>query len=127
MKIMVVDDSVTMRRIIVVNLKKAGYNDIVEAESGRQALGMLRSPGASGGFPDVMLLDWNMPEMTGIELLKAVKSDDTLRHLPIIMVTTESEKERVLMALQSGAMGYLVKPITPDSFQKQVVERLPKK
>ena len=127
MKIMVVDDSVTMRRIIVVNLKKAGYSDILEAESGKQALDQLRSPASIGGVPDVMLLDWNMPEMNGIDLLKTIKADESLKALPVIMVTTESEKERVLLALQTGAMGYLVKPITPESFQKQVIERLPKK
>ena len=126
MKIMVVDDSLTMRRIIVVNLKKAGYENIIEADDGKSALKQLMELQISGGLPTVILLDWNMPEMNGIDLLKLLKADAKLKSIPVIMVTTEAEKERVMYALQCGAMGYLVKPITPDSFQKQVVERLPK-
>lgn len=126
MKIMVVDDSITMRRIIVVNLKKMGYSDIIEADNGKIALQMLRNPLSMGGLPNVILLDWNMPEMSGIDLLKLLKEDSFLRAIPVIMVTTESEKEKVVLAIQTGASGYLVKPITPESFQKQVVDKLPK-
>jgi two-component system, chemotaxis family, chemotaxis protein CheY len=120
MKIMVVDDSMTMRRIVIMNLKKGGYEDIIEAEHGKQAHDML----LAGTRPDVILLDWNMPEMNGMELLQTIKKDDKLKSIPVIMVTTEAEKERVLQAVQAGAMGYLVKPLTPESFQKQVIDKL---
>lgn len=122
MKIMVVDDSLTMRRIVILNLKKAGYTDIIEAENGRVALDMLYS--SLEGMPDVILLDWNMPEMSGLEFLKTVKADAKLKSIPVIMVTTESEKKCVVEAASEGAVGYLVKPLTAESFQKNVVEKL---
>jgi two-component system chemotaxis response regulator CheY len=126
MRIMVVDDSTTMRRIVVMNLKKAGYSNIVEAENGRMALDLLEAS-PDGGKPDVILLDWNMPEMSGMDFLKAVKVDAKHKDIPVIMVTTEAEKERVMAAIAAGASGYLVKPLTPESFQKQVIERLQNK
>ena len=124
MKIMVVDDSLTMRRIVILNLKKTGYSDIIEAENGRVALDMLCS--SLEGMPDVILLDWNMPEMSGLEFLKTVKADAKLKSIPVIMVTTESEQKCVVEAVSEGAVGYLVKPLTAKSFQKNVVEKLNK-
>ena len=124
MKIMVVDDSITMRRIVILNLKKAGYENIIEAENGRVALGMLYA--ANDDKPDLILLDWNMPEMSGLEFLKEVKSDAKLKEIPVIMVTTEAERERVMEAVKYGASGYLVKPPTPDKFQEQVIAKLNK-
>ncbi len=123
MKIMIVDDSITMRRIEALNLKKAGYTDIVEAEDGKDALNILATV---HGLPDVILLDWNMPEMSGIEVLRKIKSDPALKEIDVIMVTTEAEKERVLEALKNGASGYLVKPLTPGKFRSQVIEKIKK-
>ncbi len=122
MKIMVVDDSITMRRIVILNLKKAGYEDVIEAENGRVALGILYAE--KSGRPDIILLDWNMPEMTGIDFLREIKYDKKLKHIPVIMVTTESERENVMEALKYGASGYLVKPLTPDKFKEQVIDKL---
>ena len=124
MKVMIVDDSVTLRRIVVLNLKKAGYTDIIEAENGRVALDMLVP--SSENMPDVILLDWNMPVMSGLEFLKTVKADVKLKNIPVIMVTIESESKYVAEAISEGAIGYLVKPLTAESFQKNVVERLNK-
>ena len=124
MKVMIVDDSVTLRRIVVLNLKKAGYTDIIEAENGRVALDMLVP--SSENMPDVILLDWNMPVMSGLEFLKTVKADVKLNNIPVIMVTIESESKYVAEAISEGAIGYLVKPLTAESFQKNVVERLNK-
>lgn len=124
MKIMVVDDSITMRRIVILNLKKAGYEDIVEAENGRVALGILLA--AKSDMPDLILLDWNMPEMSGIEFLKEIKVDVKLKNIPVIMVTTEAERECVMEAVKCGASGYLIKPLTPAKFQEQVIEKLNK-
>ena len=124
MKIMVVDDSITMRRIVILNLKKAGYEDVIEAENGRVALGILYA--AKGDLPDVVLLDWNMPEMSGIDFLKEIKSDAKLKNIPVIMVTTEAERECVMEAVKFGASGYLVKPLTPSKFQEQVIAKLGK-
>ena len=124
MKVMVIDDSVTMVRIIVLNLKKAGYTDVIVAENGRVALDMLGP--SSENIPDVILLDLNMPVMGGLEFLKTVKADDTLKSIPVIMVTIESEMKYVMEAIVEGAVGYLIKPFTAESFQKYVVKKLNK-
>jgi two-component system chemotaxis response regulator CheY len=120
MKIMIVDDSLTMRRIIIMNLKKAGYTDVVEAENGLMAFNLLDS----GVKPDLILLDWNMPEMTGMDFLKMLKSSEKYKHISVTMVTTEAEKEKVVEAIETGASGYLIKPLSPESFHKHVVERI---
>ena len=122
MKIMVIDDSVTLRRIVILNLNKAGYTDIIEAEDGSIALDMLES--SSENIPDVILLDWNMPVMNGLQFLKAIKADEKLKNIPVIMVTIEAEKKYVNEAISEGAIGYLIKPLTAESFQKNVVEKL---
>ncbi len=123
MKIMIVDDSITMRRIEVLALKKAGYTDVMEAENGADAFDKLATTPV---LPEVILLDWNMPGMSGIEVLRKIKADRALKKIAVIMVTTEAEKERVLEALKSGASGYLVKPLTPRKFMSQVIEKLGK-
>jgi two-component system chemotaxis response regulator CheY len=102
-----------MRRIIVTVLKKAGVNDVVEVANGQEALDMLSKETDIG----IVLLDWNMPVMTGIETLKRIRSTD--KQLPVVMITTESEKERVVEALKAGANDYLLKPFNPkDIFDK---------
>jgi len=120
MKIFVVDDSLTMRRIIINNLKKANYTNTVEATDGEDALKQLND----GLKVDLILLDWNMPKMNGLDFLKTVKADENFKSTPVIMVTTESEKPQVMLALKEGAAGYLVKPISPEAFKKQVIEKI---
>ncbi|MGL5990428.1 MAG: chemotaxis response regulator CheY [Plesiomonas sp.] len=106
-KILIVDDFSTMRRIIKNLLRDLGFNNTHEADDGTSALPMLRS----GGF-DFVVTDWNMPGMQGIDLLKVIRSDDDLRHLPVLMVTAEAKREQIIEAAQAGVNGYIVKPFT---------------
>jgi len=115
-KALIVDDSQIMRRIIVSVLKKAGVNDISEVSNGQEALDALKQDKDIG----LVLLDWNMPVMTGIETLKHIRT--TNKQLPVVMVTTESEKERVVEAIKAGANDYMLKPFNPDD----VLEKLRK-
>lgn len=115
MKILLVDDSTTMRRIQKNTLEKLGHSDIVEAGDGVEAIAKLQA----GGF-DLVLMDWNMPNMTGIEALKKIKGDPALKAVPVIMVTSESEKSRILEAIQSGAANYLVKPFQAETLAEKI-------
>lgn len=122
MRILVVDDFPTMRRIVRTLLKELGYNNIEEAEDGAIALGKLRS----GGF-DFVVSDWNMPNMDGLEMLKSIRADAALSALPVLMVTAEAKKENVIAAAQAGANGYVVKPFTAatlDEKLNKVLEKL---
>ena len=109
MKILVVDDFSTMRRIIKNLLRDLGFNNTDEADDGLTALPMLKT-----GKYDLLVTDWNMPGMQGIDLLKAVRadSDDTLKNIPVLMVTAEQKKEQIIEAAQAGVNGYIVKPFT---------------
>lgn len=107
LKFLVVDDFATMRRIVRNLLKGLGFSNIEEAEDGAQALEMLQA----GRF-DFVVCDWNMPNMSGIELLAAVRADPNLKMLPVLMVTAESKKESIIEAAQAGASGYIIKPFT---------------
>ncbi len=125
MKIMVVDDFSTMRRIVKNILKQLGYDNIEEAEDGAQALAKLKK----GGF-GFMVSDWNMPNMDGLELLKAVRKDPELKDLPVLMVTAEAEKNMVVTAIQAGVNNYVVKPFTAEVFKEKmdrIFEKLGKK
>jgi two-component system chemotaxis response regulator CheY len=115
MKIMVVDDFSTMRRIVKNVLKQLGYENIEEAEDGAQALAKLKAGGY--GF---MVSDWNMPNMDGLDLLKAVRKDPDLKNLPILMVTAEAEKDKVVAAIQAGVNNYVVKPFTAEVFKEKM-------
>ena len=106
-KFLIVDDFATMRRIIRNLLKELGFSNVDEAEDGVNALAKLRSDRF-----DFVVSDWNMPNMTGIELLRAIRADDQLKHLPVLMVTAEAKKENILAAAQAGASGYVLKPFT---------------
>ena len=114
-RILVVDDSTTMRRIVIRILKDMGFTDIEEADNGRTALDMLREKNY-----DLAIADWTMPLMTGIELLKAVKSDDRLKDTPFIMVTAEGQKHNILEAVRSQVDQYVVKPFPPDLLTRKV-------
>ena len=115
LKFLVVDDFSTMRRIVRNLLKELGYGNVEEAEDGVIALQRLKS----GGIQFV-ITDWNMPNMTGIELLKAIRADATLKHLPVLMITAEAKKENIIEAAQSGASGYIVKPFTAAVLEEKM-------
>lgn len=115
MKILVVDDFSTMRRIIKNLLRDLGFTNTDEADDGNTALPMLQS-----GKYDFLVTDWNMPGMTGIELLKAVRNDSSLVNLPVLMVTAESKREQIIEAAQAGVNGYVVKPFTAATLQEKI-------
>ena len=115
LKFLVVDDFSTMRRIVRNLLKELGFTNVEEAEDGNIALQKLRG----GGF-DFIVSDWNMPNMTGIELLKEVRQDPSLKHLPLLMVTAEAKKENIIEAAQAGASGYIVKPFTAATLDEKL-------
>jgi two-component system chemotaxis response regulator CheY len=115
LKFLVVDDFSTMRRIVRNLLKELGFTKVDEAEDGVVALHKLRA----GGF-DFVISDWNMPNMTGIELLRALRGDPALEHLPVLMVTAEARKENIIEAAQAGASGYIVKPFTAATLDEKL-------
>ena len=122
MKILVVDDFSTMRRIIKNLLKDLGFSNIQEADDGSTALPMLQQ----GDF-DFVVTDWNMPGMQGIDLLRAIRADDSLKHLQVLMVTAEAKKEQIVAAAQAGVNGYVVKPFTAATLKEKlekIFERL---
>ena len=114
-KFLVVDDFSTMRRIIRNLLKELGFNNVEEAEDGVQALNTLR-----GGSFQFVISDWNMPNMTGIDLLRSIRADATLKHIPVLMVTAEAKKENIISAAQAGASGYVVKPFTAATLDEKL-------
>ena len=114
-RILIVDDFSTMRRIVRNLLKEIGYTNADEAEDGRAALAKLQA----SPF-DFVVSDINMPNMNGFDLLKAIKADDSLKHLPVLMVTAEARKEDIVLAAQSGAAGYIVKPFTKATLEEKV-------
>jgi two-component system chemotaxis response regulator CheY len=118
MKILVVDDSSTMRRIIMNTLKSLGYEDIIQAADGVEAWEALQQN------PDIGLVmtDWNMPNMNGLELVKKIRADERYKNLPIIMVTTEGGKKEVITALKAGVNNYIVKPFNKQILQKKLEE-----
>jgi two-component system, chemotaxis family, chemotaxis protein CheY len=115
MKILIVDDFSTMRRIIKNLLRDLGFNNTSEADDGNTGLPMLQS----GNF-DFLVTDWNMPGMTGLDLLKAVRADARLKNLPVLMVTAEAKKEQIVMAAQAGVNGYIVKPFTAQTLKEKI-------
>lgn len=121
MKFLIVDDFSTMRRIVRGLLKEIGYNNAEEAEDGAVALTMLK-----GAKFDFVVSDINMPNMTGFDLLAAIKKDETLKHLPVLMVTAEARKEDIVRAAQDGAAGYIVKPFTKATLEEKVIKIMQK-
>ncbi len=115
MKILIVDDFSTMRRIVRNLLKQLSFNNVDEAEDGDVALEKLKE-----GSYDFVITDWNMPNMTGLELLKAIRSDDNLKALPVLLITAEAEKENVVLAAEAGVNDYIVKPFTGDVLQQKI-------
>ncbi|MEI6145577.1 MAG: chemotaxis protein CheY [Methylococcales bacterium] len=121
MRFLVVDDFSTMRRIIRNLLKELGYNNVDEAEDGSMALAKLNRD-----TYDFIVSDWNMPVMDGLELLKAVRADAKLAHIPMLMVTAEAKKENIIAAAQAGASSYVVKPFTAATLDEKISKILEK-
>jgi two-component system chemotaxis response regulator CheY len=115
-QILVVDDFPTMRKIVKSVLKQLGYSNISEAEDGQQALDFLRN----NGNVEFIVSDWNMPNMTGIELLKSVRADPKLRNLPFLMVTAEADKDNIVEAVKSGVNNYIVKPFNAATMKEKI-------
>ena len=115
MRFLVVDDFSTMRRILRNLLKELGFTNVDEAEDGQAALHKLRSQTF-----DFVVSDWNMPNMTGIELLRNVRADAQLKHLPFLMITAEAKRENIIEAAQAGASGYIVKPFTAATLEEKL-------
>ena len=116
MRILVVDDFATMRRIIKNIFKQVGVESMEEAEDGDIALSKLK---VDNKF-DLVVTDWNMPNMSGLELLKAIRSEENLKHLPVLMVTAEASKDNILEAAKAGVTNYIVKPFTADTLKEKL-------
>ena len=114
-KILVVDDAPMIRRILKNVLKEMGFTNIDEAEDGQVALQKLRS-----GKYDFVITDWNMPNLTGIELVQEIRKDPKLKDIPVMMVTAEAKKENIILALKSGVNNYIVKPFTPENVKSKI-------
>ncbi len=114
-RILIVDDFSTMRRIIKNILKQLGFENVEEAENGADAYEMLDAEKF-----DFIITDWNMPVMDGLGLLKKVRTDPALKHLPVLMVTAEAEKDKVVTAIQAGINNYIVKPFTPEVLKEKM-------
>ncbi len=115
MKILIVDDFSTMRRIIKNLLRDLGFNNTAEADDGQTALPMLKS----GNF-DFLVTDWNMPGMDGLTLLKTVRSDEDLCDMPVLMVTAEAKRDQIVVAAEAGVNGYVVKPFTAATLKEKI-------
>jgi two-component system chemotaxis response regulator CheY len=115
MKILIVDDFATMRQIVKKSLRQLGFDNITEAVDGNDALNKLKADEYK-----FIVSDWNMPNMMGIDLLKAIRSDDKLKQLPFLMVTAEAQKENIIEAAKAGVSQYIIKPFTVDALQQKI-------
>lgn len=120
MKFLIVDDSITMRRIVANSLKNLGYTDFVEASDGKDALDKL----AADDSIDFVITDWNMPVLSGLELIRAIRSSENLCNLPVLMVTTRGVKEDIMEALAAKVNNYIVKPFTPPVLKEKIEQIL---
>lgn len=118
-KFLVVDDSLTMRRIVINALKTLGYESIVEASDGKEAVMKLMTEGAN-----FVITDWNMPEMNGLELTRWIRSNPQFENLPILMVTTRGNKDDVIEAMKARVNNYIVKPFTPQGLKEKIEQIL---
>jgi two-component system chemotaxis response regulator CheY len=114
-RILVVDDFSTMRRIIKNLLRDLGFTNVEEADDGKTALPILKQ-----GRIEFLITDWNMPGMTGIDLLKTVRADPELSHIPVLMVTAEAKREQIIAAAQAGVNGYVIKPFTAVVLKEKI-------
>ena len=114
MRFLVVDDSSTMRRIIINTLNKLGHQECLEASNGREGIEKL------GQGVDMIITDWNMPEMSGIEFIRTLRTMDAHSSTPVLMVTTNAAKDDIVEALRAGVNNYVVKPFTPDTIKEKI-------
>ncbi len=121
MKIITVDDSATMRRIIRNSLKAIGYDDVIEAENGQVGLARIQSESV-----DFVITDWSMPVMTGLEMVQAIRANPALQRLPILMVTAVGQKEEIVQAINAGVNGYIVKPFEAETLHAKMQQVLGK-
>lgn len=119
LKILAVDDSPTMRRIIINTLKRAGYNDVVEASDGKDALAKLKVEKIN-----LVITDWNMPEMDGLTFVTTLRASAEYKTLPVLMVTTRSVKDDIINAMKAGVNNYIVKPFTPGTLKEKIEQIL---
>lgn len=119
LKILAVDDSPTMRRIIVNTLKRAGYEDVTEASDGKDAMAKMKVEQFN-----FVITDWNMPEMDGLTFVTQIRSQDEFKDLPILMVTTRSVKDDIIEAMKAGVNNYIVKPFTPETLGEKISQVL---
>ena len=119
MRFLVVDDSTTMRRIIINTLNKVGYTDCAEAANGREGVERLATTTV-----DMIITDWNMPEMSGIDFIRSVRATAATRDLPVLMVTTNAAKDDIVEALKAGVNSYVVKPFTPETIKEKIESML---
>ena len=119
LKILVVDDSATMRRIVINALKEIGYTDVIEAEDGKDALVKLMTDKV-----DLIITDWNMPNMSGLEFARAVRSETDIESIPILMVTTRGVKQDIIEALQARVNNYIIKPFTPQLLKDKIEQTI---
>jgi two-component system chemotaxis response regulator CheY len=115
MRFLVVDDSTTMRRIIINTLNKVGYTDCAEAANGREGVERLATTTV-----DLVITDWNMPEMSGIDFIRSVRANAATKDLPVLMVTTNAAKDDIVEALRAGVNSYVVKPFTPETIKEKI-------
>jgi len=121
MRILTVEDSATMRRIIRNTLKRVGYDDVVEAENGQLALSKLATEKI-----DFVITDWSMPEMNGLDFILEVRRNESTKHLPVLMITTVAEREDILTALKAGVNNYIVKPFDAETLKTKIEQVLGK-
>jgi two-component system chemotaxis response regulator CheY len=119
MRFLVVDDSTTMRRIIINTLNKVGYTDCAEAANGREGVERLATTTV-----DMVITDWNMPEMSGIDFIRSVRANAATKDLPVLMVTTNAAKDDIVEALKAGVNSYVVKPFTPETIKEKIESML---
>ena len=119
LKILAVDDSPTMRRIIINTLKRAGFDDVVEASNGKDALAKMKIEN-----PNFVITDWNMPEMDGLTFVSNLRSQPEYKNLPVLMITTRSVKEDIVHAMKAGVDNYIVKPFTPEILKAKIDQML---
>ena len=121
MKILTVDDSATMRRIIKNSLKAIGYDEVIEAENGQIGLAKIQSESI-----DFVITDWSMPVMTGLEMVHAIRSNPATKNLPVLMVTAVGQKEEIVQAVSAGVSGYIVKPFEAETLHQKMQQVLGK-
>ena len=115
MRFLIVDDSSTMRRIIINTLQKIGFRDVAEAANGREGIDRL-----AAGDIEMIITDWNMPEMTGIDFIRTVRTQPATKNIPVLMVTTNAAKDDIVQALQAGVNNYVIKPFTPETLREKI-------